>query len=381
MPDRFPRIVFWVEHLKGNLLTSLALANSQIAGLALLAGVLIALERFRAGEGKGWLATAAVLATALPFFKVFLAAPLLAALAWMLVRGGPRAAIGLVSAGVGGALLWLARGASVQTVEVLIDPLFFVRGTATALGMAAQGAGFVLLAVAWVLLAVGLRWIGVPAAVRGLRGAPLTAALAMAALLGWPLGLLLRISPVGDPSFNEAFYFLEASGALLWIFTAQALAERASRGAGILALSALLALPGTLEFIVRKHQSGARRVPAGVLHAMETLARDSAPGAVVLQRPHTPYPAPPLVFAGRRVPYTRVIPYFDQFAHEHEVEHRLMTVRSFFFTSSVREARAIAASLGARHVCLYEGEGVSFPWEELLEPIHESPEVHVYRIR
>ena len=193
----------------------------------------------------------------------------------------------------------------------------------------------------------------------------------------------MRISPQGDATFNEAFYFMEASGAILWIFTAEALAARSSRGrpALVFALSALLALPSTVEFIVRKRQSGVHRVPAGLLQGLDVLARDSAPGAVVLERPHTPYPAPPLVFIGRRVPYTRVIPYFDQFAAEHEVEHRLAAVRRFFQTESVTEAEAIAASLGAHHVCLYQGEGVGFAWEELLEPIYEGPEIHVYRIR
>ncbi len=43
--------------------------------------------------------------------------------------------------------------------------------------------------------------------------------LAVMALVGWPLGLLLRISLREDPEFNEAFYFLEASGAALWILS------------------------------------------------------------------------------------------------------------------------------------------------------------------
>jgi len=379
----FPNVVFWVEHLKGNLLTSLVLANSQVAGLALFAGVLIGLDRFRSGEGRGWLCLAVVLAAALPFFKVFLAVPLLAALAWWLVRDRTRVAVALAGAAVLAALAWLAVGQPADTVEVLADPLFFVHGTALALRRGGSGVAFVLLAVVWIVTSLGLRWAGVPAAIRALRGEPLAAALAVAALVGWPLGLVLRISPAGDPSFNEAFYFLEASGAVLWIFTAQALAERAARGqaALVLGLAALVALPGTVEFIVRKRQSGAHRVPAAILHGMDALARDTVPGEVVLQRPHTPHPAPPLVFVGRRVPFTRVIPYFEQFAHEREVYDRLRTVRQFFFTTSAGEAKAVAASLGARHVCLYEGEGVGFPWEELLEPIYESPEVHVYRIR
>lgn len=379
----FPKVVFWVEHLKGNLLTSLALANSQVPGLALLAGVWIGLDRFRQGEGRGWLWLAVALGAALPFFKVFLAVPLLAGLGWWLLRGGRRLPAALVAGTVAAALAWLAAGQPADTVEVLADPFFFVRGTAAALRRESDGAAFALLAVVWIVTSVGLRWAGVPAAVRALRGSPLAAGLGMAALVGWPLGLLIRISPKGDPAFNEAFYFLEASGAVLWIFTAQAIGERGSRGRApaVLALAALLALPGTVEFVVRKRQSGAHRVPAPVLHAMDALARDSAAGDVVLQRPHTPYPALPLVLVGRRVPFTRVIPYFEQFAHRHEVHERLRTVRQFFFTTSASEAKAIAASLGARHVCLYKGEGVGFPWEELLEPLHESPEVHVYRIR
>jgi hypothetical protein len=383
----FPARHFWVEHLKGNLLTSLVLANSEITGLALLAGALVALDR-AATDGahrRGSLILATVLAAALPFFKVFLALPLLAALAWMMLRDAAWRRTALApSLAVIVVLLQLAVGQT-ETVDVLLDPLQLVRGTADAIGHGASGPGFVALAVVWIATSIGLRWIGVPPAVAALRrpSAGLGAALAVVALIGWPLGLLLRISPQGDATFNDAFYFLEASGAVLWIFTAQALAACASRRspALVLSLAAAVAFPSTVEFVVRKRQSGVHLIPAGLLRGMDALARDTAAGAVVLERPHTPYPAPPLVFIGRRVPYTRVIPYFDQFAEAHEVEHRLAAVRRFFQTESLTEAEAIAASLGARHVCLYEGEGVGFAWQELLEPIYDSPEIHVYRLR
>ena len=377
-------VVFWVQHLKGNLLTSLTLANSAVPGLALLAGILIALDRFRSGDGRGWLALALAQAVALPFFKVFLAAPLLAGLVWVLLRGRePRLPVALVAAAVAATLLALVAGQPERTVEIRLDPLAFVRGTAEALRQPKEGLAFAWLAVVWIVTSVGLRWLGVPEALKAWQGSTIAAATGVAALAGWPAALLFRISPVGDATFNEGFYFLECSGALLWIFTAQGVAQLAGRfpRSVVLALTAVLALPSTIEFVVRKRQQGARRVPAGVLHGMEALARDSAPGDVVLQRPHTPHPAPPLVFVGRRVPFTRVIPYFDQFTSRHEVAERLSTVRQFFLTADPAHARRIAASLGARHVCLYEGEGVAFRWEELLEPIHESPEVHVYRIR
>jgi hypothetical protein len=381
----FPSRHFWVEHLKGNLLTSLVLANSEIAGLALLASVFLALAP-REGEAQAsrrGLFLAALLAGALPFFKVFLAVPLLAALAWMFLREpAQRRAAAVLGATVIAVLIALAAGQG-ETVDVVLDPLHLVRGTAEAIGQAPSGPAFAALALFWIVTSLGLRCLGLGPALRALGAGGAAAALAVTALVGWPLGLLVRISPQGDVTFNEAFYFLEASGAVLWIFTAQALVARTpkARPALVLALAALVALPSTIEFVVRKRQSGSHRVPAGLLRGMEALVHDTAPGAVVMERPHTPYPAPPLVFIGRRVPYTRVIPYFDQFAVAHEVEHRLAAVRRFFQTASASEAEAIAASLGARHVCLYQGEGVGFAWEELLEPIYESPEVHIYRIR
>jgi hypothetical protein len=380
----FPGVQFWVEHLKGNLLTSLVVANSQVAGLAMLAGVLLAFDRHREGEGRGWLGLALVLAFALPFFKVFLAAPLLAAVAWTALREPRRRGAALaVGAAATAALVVLAASPAEDTVEIVLDPLAFVRGTAAAIRVGGEGLPFAVLAIVWIATGLGLRWLGVPAAFRALgRPGPASAAAVMA-LVGWPVGLLVRISPRGEPSFNDAFYFLEAAGAFLWIFTAQALAARAERRprALVLALAAALAVPGTVEFVLRKRQTGARRVPAGVIDGMAALARETAPGEVVLERPHTPHPAPPLVFIGRRIPYTRAIPYFDQFATGHDVEHRLMTVRGFFQTASVSEARAIASALGVRYVCLYEGEGVEFPWEALLEPVYENPAVHVYRVK
>jgi hypothetical protein len=381
----FPGVQFWVEHLKGNLLTSLVLANSEIAGLAMVGGILVAFDRHERGEGRGWLAIALALAAALPFFKVFLAGPLLAALGWMLLRDPRRraAACGALIGVLTAAVAVLAGQQAEDTVEIVLDPLSFVRGTAAAIHVGADGLPFVLLTVVWVVSALGLRWAGIPAAVRALRGSTVAGAVAVMALVGWPIGLLLRISPRGEPTFNDAFYFLEAAGAFLWIFTAQGLADGATRGRRVLVLTlaALVALPGTVEFVVRKRETGARRVPSGVLEGMAALERETSPGEVVIERPHTPHPAPPLVFIGRRVPYTRAIPYFDQFALGHEVEHRLMTVRRFFQATSVAEARAIAESLGARYVCLYEGEDVGFRLEDLLDTVYDSPAVHVYRLK
>ena len=72
---------WWADLLRGNILISLALANPLVPALALLLGALIALSRYEAGEGRGWLALAAALAFAVPFFKVFLGAHLLLGLA------------------------------------------------------------------------------------------------------------------------------------------------------------------------------------------------------------------------------------------------------------------------------------------------------------
>ena len=55
-----PSAFYWADLLKGNLLLSLAYVNPVVPGLLLALGVLLALARYEAGEGRGWLALAAL---------------------------------------------------------------------------------------------------------------------------------------------------------------------------------------------------------------------------------------------------------------------------------------------------------------------------------
>ena len=87
-----PQAHWWADLLRGNLLVSLALSNPVVPALGLSLGSLIALTRHQRGEGRGWLVLSALLALAVPFFKVFLGAHLLLGLACaFLLRGRPRA--------------------------------------------------------------------------------------------------------------------------------------------------------------------------------------------------------------------------------------------------------------------------------------------------
>ena len=115
---------------------------------------------------------------------------------------------------------------------------------------------------------------------------------------------------------------------------------------------------------------------------MRALAGVSRPGDVVLMRPELQrFPPPPLVLIGRRVPYTRFIPFFNQFTTRQARDERFATASAFFRTSDAQEARRLAGRLGARYVCLFGAEAVRFPTEGVLEPIFEEPRARVYRLR
>ena len=87
-----PDVHWWTELLRGNLLLSLVFANSVIPALAMALGAIVALSRARDGGERGWIAVAASLALAVPYFKVFLAAQLLTGL--RAGRGGSRVPAG-----------------------------------------------------------------------------------------------------------------------------------------------------------------------------------------------------------------------------------------------------------------------------------------------
>lgn len=386
-----PSAHWWTDLLRGNLLISLFFANPVVPALALALGTLIALWRHQAGEGRGWLALAAVQALAVPFFKVFLGAHLLlglgaAAALHRRQRLGPLLTTAL-ACGLGTAALVLGHGA--QTAAVALDPLDLVRVTRETLELAPlPGPSLLLFSLFWVACSLGLRLLGLPAAFRTLRSdqAPAVAVSAMA-LAAWPLGLLFRVSAPevleGQRFVNDAAYLIEQAGPLLWIFTSLTLAGLgASRPrAAFLALAvAVLALPATLQFLAKKAGLPPDRLPAATVRAMDALARSSQPGDVVLQRPGARYPPAPVILIGRRVPYERFTPYLTQFAPREALEARHETVYRFFRTLDGAEAREIARGLGARFLCLYGGDRIRFEAPALLEPLYEEPGVRLYRI-
>jgi hypothetical protein len=115
---------------------------------------------------------------------------------------------------------------------------------------------------------------------------------------------------------------------------------------------------------------------------MRSLARTTPPDAVVLVRPQTQrHPPPPLALAGRRVPYTRFIPYLAQFAPAGPRLRRIAQVRRFFETTDADEARAIAREVSATHVCLLRDERLQFPIEAVLERTYAGRGVTLYRVR
>jgi hypothetical protein len=380
---------WWTDLLRGNLLLSLALANPVVPALALALGALVALSRAGDGEGRGWWMVASVLAVAVPFFKVFLGAHLALGLLVALARTRRRE-VAVVCAVVSMATLALAMGQGGRTVAVTFAPLDLVRISRESLGLpplsGTRLAGF---AVLWIAASLGLRLAGLPAALRALRESNLIApALAVMALAAWPLGLLFRVSAPemleGRKAVNDAAYLVEQGGPLLWLFTAGALARwmetRAVPRFAVLAAVALLALPSTAQFAIKKATEAPDPLPAPMVRAMRALAADSRPGDVVLQRPAARYPPAPVILIGRRVPYERFTPWLTQFASAAALEARHEVVFRFFRTTDVEEAMAIARGLGARYVVLYGADRLRFDPAGRLVPIHEEDGARVYRI-
>jgi hypothetical protein len=387
-PD--PWLTWWPDLLRGNILISLALANPVVPALALLVAALVALSRYEAGEGRGWLVLAGALAFAVPFFKVFLGAHLALGLVLAAAVAAPGRRAGTfapaVACAVSTALLVLGRGG--RTVDVALAPLDLVRITRESLGLGPLGGvGLAGWAVLWVIASLGLRVLGLPAAVRALRaGSSSVAAAAAIALTAWPLGLLFRVSApemlAGQRFVNDAAYVIEQGGPLLWIFTVPALVALATayRPWAVGVVCAALSLPGTAQFVLRKVLEPPDPLPAPMVRAMADLERVSRPGDVVLQRPGARFPPAPVVLIGRRVPYERFTPWLTQFATREELERRHETVFRFFRTPDAGEALGIAQGLGARFVCLYGPDRVRFDTAAFLEPVHVETGARCFRI-
>ena len=99
----------------------------------------------------------------------------------------------------------------------------------------------------------------------------------------------------------------------------------------------------------------------------------------MLQRPAGRYPPLPVVLGRQRVVYERFTPYLSQFAPAAELRRRHEALFRFFRTTDREEALAIARSLGARYLCLYDGDRVRFDPAGSLVPLHEEPGARAYR--
>jgi hypothetical protein len=327
-----PQAHWWTDLLRGNLLLSLVYANPLVPALGLAFGCLLALARFDETGRNNHLALAALQAAAVPLFKVFLGAQLLLGLgaAFLLSRGARRPALFAIAAPAALVTARLVLGQGGETVDVALAPLDLVQVTRETLGLA-PAAGIALLAAAllWLFLSLGLRSVGLPEALRALRGSSAVSALAAMALSGWPLGLLLRVSApevlVGQKVVNDAAYLVEQSGPLLWVFAVLGLARFASspaRRALVVAALVLLATPSTWQYVAKKARTAPDRMPAPMVRAMDALVGASRPGDVVLQRPGGRWPPAPVVLAGRRVTYERFTPYLTQFVSRADLEAR-----------------------------------------------------------
>jgi hypothetical protein len=389
-----PSAFYWADLLKGNLLFSLAYVNPVAPALAILLGCLIALFRFEAGEGRGWLVLAALQAAALPHFKAFLGVHLLLGLgvagvyAWRAGRGRECRALGAVALPCAAMALPLALGQARASISLSLAPFDLARITRESLDLpAVHGASFALWCAFWLFCSLGVRWLGVPHALRAFRAGPLAGAtLAAMALLAWPLGLLLRIAVAdalpGQKVVNDAAYIVEQGGPLLWVFTALALSGLAFRH-GKMAAAALcvLALPATVQFVARKLVSPPDPIPAAMVRAAKAIRDAGRPGEVVLQRPSARYPPLPVLLGMQRVPYERYTPFRTQFASREDLERRHEAVFRFFRTEERAEALALAKSLEASYLALYGSDRVRFDASGVLEALHEEGDARAYRIR
>jgi hypothetical protein len=387
-----PQAHWWVDMLRGNLVIPLFLASPVVPALVLALAALIALARAAEAnrtERHRWLVAAAVLAAAVPFFRVFLGAHLLLGLGVALLLGGRAHARLLAAAGIpcalATALLVLGQGGA--PLRVGVATLDLVRTTRQQLGLLPlPAAGLALWLVPWLAASLGLRLLGLGEAVRALRApSPSTPAMAAMALSGWPLGLLFRVSAPeslpGQKEFNDAYIFIEQAGPLLWVFAAAALARLAGAGRrrlAVLAAAALVAFPATVQFVAKKARLPFDPIPAPMVRAMDAVKAHSRPGDVVLQRPGARYPPLPVVLAGRRVVYERFTAYSTQFAPAAELQRRHERVFRFFRTTDPAEAAAIARELDATLVALYGQDRLRFDPAGLLSPVYQDPLARVY---
>jgi hypothetical protein len=265
-------------------------------------------------------------------------------------------------------------------VDVKVVPFAPTNPARTAFQLAEVGGpAHVASGLAWVVLSLGLRAFGIPGAWRSLfeGGAARTVAGAFA-LSGWPLATFVSIR--ADPEVDESFYFVQASGLLLWLFAAPVLASIARRSPALGGLLAVAAFAPTAEFVARKAPQEPLVVPAPAVRAMAALREASCPGDVVLSRARADLVPLPVVLAGRRVALADYFGYWRQFTTLEALEARREGVRAFFRAREREEALAAARELGARYVHLRGREPAPVESTGILETLFAEGQERVYRI-
>ena len=378
-----------------NFVEAVLFANSISPAMAAVLAAMVALERAERGEGRGYRVLAAGLGAGAGFLKAFTAAQLLLAMAFAWLVRRSRRALVPVAAVVAVAVAVLAFGSTAagggEGVRVAFVPFAPTNPARIAFGLpAARGLLLVASGLAWLVLSLGLRAFGLAPAARTLRdGSAAAASLAALALTGWPLALCLSIT--ADPAYDESYYFLQASGLLLWLFGLPSLAAFAAGALWRGALVLLLTLPATAELVVRRALAEPERIPPPAVRAMAALRAASCPGDVVITRPGVALVPPVVVLAGRRVPLASFIPYWRQFTTPEAVAAREAEVLSFFRADGAKAAIEAARGLGASYVYF---AGVAPEGGEprprsvrqqlieagALEPVHVEPRASVYRI-
>jgi hypothetical protein len=239
-----------------NFVEAVLFANSISPAMAAVLAALVALVRVERGEGRGYRLLAALLGAGAGFLKAFTAAQLLLAmaLAWLVRRS--RRELLPVAAVVAAAVAVLALGSLAPTggegVRVAFVPFAPTNPARIAFGLPeAHGLALVASGLAWLLLSLGLRTVGLRPALRALREAgPAAAGLGALALTGWPIALCLSIT--ADPAYDESYYFLQASGLALWLFALPGLVSFTAGSVLRAALVLLLTLPATAELVARR---------------------------------------------------------------------------------------------------------------------------------
>lgn len=380
-----PQIEWWFTLFPGELLPHLFHANTVIPALTIGLGAVVCAHR--AAEGKrGYEIFAFLLALATPFFKIFVAGQLLlaAAVAFVITRHHRALLTLLAPMTLSIAWLVLSEGGGARTMIGFerFEPIWQTR-----LKLMHYSGSAAAFAFAWILLSLGPRLLGVLALGRALAARTLgPTVLATFAAVGWPLSLFVQIrtaEPYPRPAANDALYFMDQSGPLLWVFAVIAVTAwrwRLARAAA--AVAGGLGFVSTAQFVAHKRELEPNRIPPGIVRGIDALRAASRPGDVVLQTPAPKrYPPPALVLAPLRMPYTAYIPYLTQFAPRTSLDERRRQVHRFFVTASASEAGEIARALGARFVCLYGSERLMFPVDEVLRPVYAEENVHVYELK